>query len=106
MTEFFELKKNIIETGTPEDLTNVLLVARNRAALYCMKTCPDEVFFEDGKLKDMSICGMISYLESEVDENDSLILSAQKEAVIRGSQGTGMSSMLSSLVKIMPTIRL
>ena len=37
------------------------------ASLFCKENCPNEVIFENGRIKDITISGMIEFLESEVE---------------------------------------
>lgn len=40
---------------------------RIAASLFCKENCPDEVILENGRIKDITIYGMIEFLESEIE---------------------------------------
>ena len=68
MTEFEKFKDDVAKTESPEELVGMFEATKTVAALYCREEYPDEVIFENGRLEDISLYGLIDYFRSEVHE--------------------------------------
>ena len=68
MTELERFKKAVAEISDPAELVGAIDATRTLAMLYCNENFPDEVTVENGELKGISILGMISYFESDVEK--------------------------------------
>lgn len=67
MKQIDKIKKDIAEISEPFELAGYLDGITMAAVLYCKKEYPDEVVFNDGKLKEVTICGMSHYLDKELE---------------------------------------
>lgn len=67
MTEMDKIKIEIENITHPAEMAGCLDGIRVAAMLYCKENYPDEVIFENGRIKDITICGMIEFLESEAE---------------------------------------
>lgn len=65
MKEMDKIKTEIKDINDPAEMAGYLDEIRVAASLYCMDNCPDEVVIENGQLKELTIYGMINYLQSE-----------------------------------------
>lgn len=61
-----KIKEEIKSIDNAVEMAGFLDGIRVSAALYCKKEYPDEVIIENGELKDISIYGMIRYIESDI----------------------------------------
>ena len=68
MKQIEKVKQLISEAESSIELAGYLDGIKAAAAIYCKKYAPDEVLEENGKVLDVTICGMCYYLESEVGE--------------------------------------
>lgn len=68
MKQIEKVKQLISEAESSIELAGYLDGIKAAAAIYCKKYAPDEVLEENGKVLDVTICGMCYYLESEVEE--------------------------------------
>lgn len=68
MKQIEKVKQLISEAESSIELAGYLDGIKAAAAIYCKKYAPDEVVEENGKVLDVTICGMCYYLESEVEE--------------------------------------
>lgn len=66
MKQIDKVKKDIAEITETFELAGYLDGITTAAAIYCKKEYPDEVLFQDGRLKEVTVCGISHYLESEV----------------------------------------
>lgn len=62
-----KIKNDIQEISEPFEMAGYLDMIKMSAALYCKQNCPDEVIFENGLLKDITISGIVDFLNSEVE---------------------------------------
>lgn len=67
MTEMDKIKIEIKNIIHPAEMAGCLDGIRVAAMLYCKDNYPDEVIIENGRIKDITICGMIEFLESEAE---------------------------------------
>lgn len=65
MKEIDKIKKEIKNINDPTEMAGYLDGIRVAASLYCRDNYPDEVIIENGQLKELTIYGMINYLQSE-----------------------------------------
>lgn len=68
MKQIEKVKQLISEAESSIELAGYLDGIKAAAAIYCKKYASDEVVEENGKVLDVTICGMCYYLESEVEE--------------------------------------
>lgn len=68
MKQIEKVKQLISEAESSIELAGYLDGIKAAAAIYCKNYAPDEVVEENGKVLDITICGMCYYLESEVEE--------------------------------------
>lgn len=68
MKQIEKVKQLISGTESSIEMAGYLDGIKAAAAIYCQKYAPDEVVKEDGKVLDVTICGMCYYLESEVEK--------------------------------------
>lgn len=68
MKQIEKVKQLISEAESSIELAGYLDGIKAAAAIYCKNYAPDEVVEENGKVLDVTICGMCYYLESEVGE--------------------------------------
>lgn len=68
MKQIEKVKQLISEAESSIELAGYLDGIKAAAAIYCKKYAPDEMLEENGKVLDVTICGMCYYLESEVEE--------------------------------------
>lgn len=68
MKQIEKVKQLISEAESSIELVGYLDGIKAAAAIYCREHAPDEVVEENGKVLDVTICGMCYYLESEVEE--------------------------------------
>lgn len=66
MTQFEKIKEEISNIGDPMEFVGYMDGLRTAAGMFCKENYPDEVIFENGKLNEVTICGMSHYLESKV----------------------------------------
>lgn len=67
MRQFEQIKIYINECKTEMGMAGFLDGIKATATVYCLNKCPDEVSINSsGKVEDISICGMVEYLKSEV----------------------------------------
>ncbi len=69
MTEMDKIKTEIKEINDPVEMAGYLDGIHTAAAFYCKKNYPDEVIIENGKIEELTIYGMIEYLQKKVNEN-------------------------------------
>lgn len=67
MKQIEKFKKIVNNINDPSELAGFLDGFRIAASLFCKKNYPDEVIFENGRIKDITICGIVEFLESEVE---------------------------------------
>lgn len=67
MTQLERIKREISEITNPIEMAGYLDGIRVSASLYCRNNYPEEAVIEDGKLKDVTICGMCRFLESNTE---------------------------------------
>lgn len=65
MKQIDKIKRDIAEITEPFELAGYLDGIATAAAIYCKKEYPDEVIFQDGRLKEVTVYGMSHYLDSE-----------------------------------------
>ena len=68
MKQIEKVKQLISKAESSIELAGYLDGIKAAAAIYCKNYAPDEVVEENGKVLDITICGMCYYLESEVEE--------------------------------------
>lgn len=67
MKYFEKLKHDINECSSALEVVGTLDGIKAAAAVYCKKNCPDEILIDEiGEVEDISIIGMVTFLESEV----------------------------------------
>ncbi|OLA94867.1 MAG: hypothetical protein BHW64_01850 [Candidatus Melainabacteria bacterium LEY3_CP_29_8] len=69
MTEMDKIKIEIENITDPAEMAGYLDAIRVAAALYCKDNYQDGVIIENGKIEDITIYGMIEYLQKKVNEN-------------------------------------
>lgn len=69
MTEMDKIKIEIENIAHPAEMAGCLDGIRVAAMLYCKDNYPDEVIIENGRIKDITIYGMIEYLQRKAKEN-------------------------------------
>lgn len=67
MKQIEKFKKIVNNINDSSELAGFLDGFRIAASLFCKDNCPDEAIFENGRIKDITIYGMIEFLESEVE---------------------------------------
>ena len=68
MKQFDKIKYNIERCDLSMEMAGVLDGIKSAAITYCKNNCPDEVFVnKDGKVEDVSIYGMVEFLESNIE---------------------------------------
>lgn len=67
MKQIEKFKKIVSDINDPSELAGFLDGFRIASLLFCKENYPDEVIFENGRIKDITIYGMIEFLESEVE---------------------------------------
>lgn len=66
MKQFDKIRQEISKCQSPMELAGFLEGIRVAASVYCKHNCPNEVIINNGgKLEDISIYGMVEFLESE-----------------------------------------
>ena len=65
MKKIDKIKTEIKDINDPTEMAGYLDGIRVAASLYCKDNYPDEVIIENGQLKELTIYGMINYLQSE-----------------------------------------
>lgn len=68
MKQIEKVKQLISKAESSIELAGYLDGIKAAAAIYCREHAPDELIEENGKVLDVTICGMCYYLESEVGE--------------------------------------
>ena len=72
MKQIDMIKSQIQDVDDPMELAGFLDGIKTAAAIYCQKYYPDEVIFENGRLVEITIYGMSHYLDSSINERDSV----------------------------------
>lgn len=67
MKKIEKFKKIVNNINDSSELAGFLDGFRIASLLFCKENYPDEVIFENGRIKDITICGMIEFLESEAE---------------------------------------
>lgn len=67
MKQIEKFKTIVNNISDSSELAGFLDGFRIAASLFYKENCPDEVVFENGRIKDITIYGMIEFLESEVE---------------------------------------
>lgn len=65
MKKIEKFKTIVNNINDSSELVGFLDGFRIAASLFCKENCPDEVIFENGRIKDITICGTMEFLESE-----------------------------------------
>lgn len=70
MKQLEKIKQNISECESSMEMIGILDGIKADAVIYCKDNCPTEVFIsKNGKVEDVSICGMVEFLESDIEIN-------------------------------------
>lgn len=64
MRKFEEIKENIKEINDPVEMAGFLDGIQGAAAIWCRENCPEEVIVKNGKVIEITICGMAHFLNS------------------------------------------
>lgn len=67
MKQIEKFKKIVNNINDPSEMSGFLDGFRIAASLFCKKNYPDEVIIENGRIKDITVCGMTEFLESEIE---------------------------------------
>lgn len=68
MKEIDKIKIEIGNINDPVEMAGYLDGIRTAAMLYCKNNHPEEVVIENGRITDLTIYGMVSYLKSDVNQ--------------------------------------
>lgn len=68
MKQVDKIKSDIQKISSPMEMAGYLDGVRVAAALFCKDTYPDEVIFEGGQLKDISVYGLSNFFDSEKED--------------------------------------
>ena len=64
MRKFEEIKENIKEINDPVEMAGFLDGIQSAAAIWCRENCLEEVIVKNGKVIEITICGMANFLNS------------------------------------------
>jgi hypothetical protein len=67
MKQIEKFKTIVNNISDSSELAGFLDGFRIAASLFCKENCPDEAILENGRIKDITIYGMIEFLESEIE---------------------------------------